>query len=148
MSDALHIVCPRCDTVNRVPEARLRQQPRCGQCHEPLFEGRPLELTESSFQRHVGHSGVPVLVDFWAPWCEPCRMMAPVFEQAAARFEPRLRLARLNTDAAPEIAARCGIRSIPTLILFRDGREVARQSGALDLTRLSRWLESQLPMVA
>ncbi len=136
---ALHVVCPHCNGVNRVPEDRLAAGPRCGKCKRPLFDGHPVNLTAASFERHVTRSDLPVLVDFWAPWCGPCKMMAPVFQQAAAELEPRLRLAKVNTEEEPQLAARYGIRSIPTLVLFRGGREVARQAGAMDLASLVAW---------
>ena len=136
---ALHVVCPHCNGVNRVPEDRLAAGPRCGKCKRPLFDGHPVNLTAASFERHVARSDLPVLVDFWAPWCGPCKMMAPVFQQAAAELEPRLRLAKVNTEEEPRLAARYGIRSIPTLMLFRGGREVARQAGAMDLASLVAW---------
>jgi len=136
---ALHVVCPHCNGVNRVPEDRLAAGPRCGKCKRPLFDGHPVNLTAASFERHVARSDLPVLVDFWAPWCGPCKMMAPVFQQAAAELEPRLRLAKVNTEEEPRLAARYGIRSIPTLVLFRGGREVARQAGAMDLASLVAW---------
>ncbi len=136
---ALHVVCPHCNGVNRVPEDRLAAGPRCGKCKRPLFDGHPVNLTAASFERHVARSDLPVLVDFWAPWCGPCKMMAPVFQQAAAELEPRLRLAKVNTEEEPQLAARYGIRSIPTLVLFRGGREVARQAGAMDLASLVAW---------
>ncbi len=136
---ALHAVCPHCNGVNRVPEDRLAAGPRCGKCKRPLFDGHPVNLTAASFERHVTRSDLPVLVDFWAPWCGPCKMMAPVFQQAAAELEPRLRLAKVNTEEEPQLAARYGIRSIPTLVLFRGGREVARQAGAMDLASLVAW---------
>ncbi len=145
MADTVHIVCPACDTTNRVAPDRLADGAVCGRCKQPLFSAHPVALTGASFDRHVGASGIPVVVDFWAAWCGPCRMMAPAYEQAAARLEPRARLAKLDTEAAPEIAQRFGIRGIPTLIVFKDGREAARQTGAItDAASLVRWIESQI----
>lgn len=144
MSDALHIVCPHCQAVNRLPSGRLGERPNCGQCHKPLFTAHPVELTQASFDRHVQRSDLPVLVDFWAPWCGPCRMMAPQFEQAARMLEPQVRLAKVNTEVEQALAARHGIRSIPTLALFRGGRELARQAGAMGTQDLVRWVRAQL----
>jgi len=142
-ADLLRIVCPHCDTANRVPRARLADGATCGHCKRPLLAGRPIELTKANFNRQVG-SDLPLVVDFWAPWCGPCLSMAPAFEQAAARVAPQVRLAKLDTEAEPEIAGRFGIRSIPTMIAFKDGREVARQSGALGLPQLLQWIEDNV----
>lgn len=144
MSDSLHIVCPHCLAVNRLPAARLEQAPNCGQCHRTLFEAHPAELNQASFARHIERNDIPVLVDFWAPWCGPCKMMAPQFAQAASLLEPRLRLAKVNTEAEQGLAAQYGIRGIPTLVLFRGGREIARQSGAMGAQDIVRWARSSL----
>ena len=133
------IHCPHCGARNRVPEARLGERPGCGRCHRALFTGQPLELDEAGFDRLVASEGVPLLVDFWAPWCGPCLQMAPAFVEAARTLEPRVRLARIDTEAVPALGARFGIRSIPTLMLFRDGREVARRSGALHGAGIVDW---------
>lgn len=136
---SLHIVCPHCHTTNRVFAADLVNTPDCGRCHLALFDGRPVALDEVAFDRHTTRSQVPVLVDFWAPWCGPCRMMAPAFEQAARQLEPRMRLVKVNTEEAQNLAARLNIRSIPTLALFVQGREVARQPGAMGADDIVRW---------
>jgi thioredoxin 2 len=143
-TNATEIVCGHCDTIVRVPADRMRDQPKCPRCHEALFAGHPVALTSANFERHVAQSGVPVVVDFWAPWCGPCRSMAPVFERVAAETEPAARFAKLNTDEAQDIAGRFGIRSIPTLMVFRNGREISRQAGAIDAASMRRWLGSVL----
>ncbi len=136
------VVCHHCNGIVGVPPERLGDDPRCPRCHAPLFEGHPIELDDASFDQHVGKSDLPIVVDFWAPWCAPCRMMAPGFEETARTMEPHVRFAKLNTDEAQGVAARYGIRSIPTLIVFKDGREVARQSGVMRSDQLARWVTS------
>ena len=139
-----NVVCPHCSAVNRIPPDRLGDSPRCGKCGEPVFVGKPLELTAAGFDRHLQRSELPLVVDFWAEWCGPCKMMAPAFAQAAAVLEPTVRLAKVDTDAQQGIAARYAIRSIPTLILFRDGREVARQAGAMSRNDIVQWVNRAL----
>lgn len=146
MSDSRHIVCPHCHTTNRVQAGDLGHAPDCGQCHQPLFTAHPVELDEASFERHIGRNQIPVLVDFWAPWCGPCRMMAPAYEQAAGQLEPHVRVAKVNTEEAQSLGARLNIRSIPTLALFVGGREVARQAGAMrSAADIARWVQANLP---
>jgi thioredoxin 2 len=139
MSDLLHIVCPRCDTVNRVPEAKLSAGGRCGECHHALFEGKPMALNASRFGRHASKSDVPLVVDFWASWCGPCRAMAPAFERAARTLEPGLRLVKVNIDEEPSLADQFRINTIPTLVLVLHGKELDRMSGARSETELVNW---------
>lgn len=142
MQPTLHVVCPHCATVNRLPADRLGETSTCGRCKAALFEGHPVELGAGDFDTHVGRSDIPVVVDFWAPWCAPCRFMAPAFEQAARQLEPHYRLAKVNTEEHSSLAAKFGIRSIPTLVFFRGGREVTRQAGAMDASSLLRWIRA------
>jgi len=140
MTNALHIVCPHCDSVNRLPRERLHDRAKCGSCHRLLYEGRPVALDNAArFDKHAKHSDIPLLVDFWAAWCGPCRVMAPVFEQAVAELEPEIRLIKVDCDAVPELLQHYGIQSIPTLTLLHHRREIARQSGAMPLARLLAW---------
>ena len=143
MSELLHIVCPHCHTTNRVHTDDLASEPDCSGCRRPLFTGAPVAQDEAAFDRHIGRSQIPVLVDFWAPWCGPCRMMAPAFEQAAAQLEPRVRVVKVNNEDHQNLAARFNIRSIPTLALFQGGVEVARRPGALGSANdIVRWAQS------
>lgn len=142
MPDALHVVCPHCGAVNRVLTGRLNDHAKCGSCKNALFTRHPVELKEEDFDRHLTSNDIPLVVDFWASWCGPCRSMAPHFERAAAELEPRFRLAKVDTESAPLVSGRYGIRSIPTIVMFKGGREVARQSGAMDLPTILRWVRA------
>ena len=144
MNDASHIVCPTCGAVNRVPASKPAGAARCGKCRSGLFEGHPTELSEAAFRQHLERNDIPLLVDFWAPWCAPCRMMAPAYEQVARQLEPGIRVAKVNTVEAQGLSAQLGIRSIPTLALFSGGREVARTAGAMDAASIVAWVRQHL----
>jgi thioredoxin 2 len=142
MQDTLHLVCPACGQLNRVPHGRLGDDPVCGKCKRALLPAHPVGLDDDRFERYVTRNELPVVVDFWAAWCGPCKAMAPVFERAAADYAGRILFAKLDTDAGPRTAGAWNIRSIPTLIVFRQGQEVARQAGALDAARLRAFLQA------
>jgi thioredoxin 2 len=144
MSETFQLVCGQCGQINRLPAGRAPTQSKCGKCHAPLFSGHPIEVDQAAFERHVAHSDLPLLVDVWAPWCGPCRAMAPMFARAAQELEPHVQLLKLNSDEAPDVSAKFGISGIPTLLLLQKGRELQRISGAMDSQRIVAWTRSGL----
>jgi thioredoxin 2 len=142
MSDRIQIVCPHCDAANRVPVDRDAAAGKCGRCGEPLFTGKPAALTTARFGKHLANSDIPIVADFWASWCDPCRAMAPIFDAAAKSLEPRARFVKIDVDAEPALAQQFGVRGIPALFLFKDGKVAAHHSGLADASLLRRWVET------
>jgi thioredoxin 2 len=143
-AETLVVACPTDGTLNRVPGGKLGKNPKCGKCHNPLFQGKVVDLTSANFESHAVKSDLPIVIDFWAEWCGPCRMMTPNFEKSAPQLEPRVRLGKLDTEAEPAIAQRYGIRSIPSMVMIRKGREVARTAGAMPTSAIVDWVEQAL----
>jgi len=144
MSESRQIVCPHCTAINRTPADRPADKAKCGACHNPLFSGKPVAASAQSFSTHLRRNDIPVVADFWAEWCGPCKMMAPAYDRVAAELEPHVRFLKVDTEAEQQLAAEYNIRSIPTLMLFRGGKVVAQRAGALDATSLRDWIEQNV----
>jgi thioredoxin 2 len=142
---SVHVVCPRCSAVNRIPAERPAKEAKCGRCHRPIFDGKPVPATAETFERHRTRNDTPVVVDFWAPWCGPCLAMAPAYERAAAELEPEFRLLKVNTEEEPALAERYAIRSIPTMMLFAKGSPIAQTAGAMNTAAIVNWVRGQAP---
>ncbi len=144
MSDAIQIVCAACGAVNRIPAGKPAKEAKCGRCGAKLFTGRPVELNDAIFQKFVTRTSIPVVVDFWAEWCGPCKMMAPEFAKAAEELEPQVKFAKLDTERNQVAAMQFGIRSIPTLMIFREGKVIAQQAGAMPASQIVQWVKSSI----
>lgn len=147
MSESMIVACPHCNKLNRIPEDKLKNSPNCGACKQALFTQKPIALSQATFANHTTKSQIPVLIDFWASWCGPCKMMAPVFEEAASKLEPAVRVAKVNTESEQQLAMQYNIRSIPTLVLIYAGKEVDRISGAMNLSQLLQWTSNALTKI-